>query len=84
MRVSRVLTIHVGIILSKCLGVFIGDKRVPRRYFDELLVKVRSKLSIWKCEMLSLAARKVLLHSVLTTMPWFMFIIACLSPFWRH
>lgn len=41
------------------------------RYFDELLSKIKGKLSGWKCEMISLAARKVLLQSVLNVMLWF-------------
>lgn len=32
---------------------------------------VRSKLSSWKCEILTLAAKKMLLQSVFTAMPWF-------------
>lgn len=50
-------------------------------YFDGLISNIQSKLSGWKCEMLSLVARKVLLQSVLSAIPSFMLATEFLSLF---
>lgn len=49
-----------------------GGKRVTMRYFCGLLSKIRTKLSGWNCELLPLAAWKVLLQFVLTVILRFM------------
>lgn len=39
-RVSRSLSIPVGTMLFKYLGVFVGCKKVPLSYFNEFTLKV--------------------------------------------
>lgn len=58
-RVSRFLSIHSSTMSFKCLGVFVGGRRVLMSYFNGSISEVRSKLSGWKYELLSLVARKV-------------------------
>lgn len=51
-----------------------GDKRISLRYFDGLIDRLWSKFNGWKCDLLSLAAYKVLFQSVLTVMLRFMIV----------
>lgn len=44
-RISRFLLIKTVTIPFKYLGVFVGGKHVPLRYFDDILYKVKAKLS---------------------------------------
>lgn len=55
--------------LGKYLGVPVLQKRVTKSTFAYILDGMKKKLSNWKADMLSLAGRRVMVQSILATMP---------------
>jgi len=57
----------------KYFGLYLDGKKLPLRYFDHILERVRKKLSGRKIKSLSFAGRITLLKSVLQTLPSYLF-----------
>lgn len=55
--------------LGKYLGIPIFQRRVSKHTFAYILDGMRRKLGNWKANMLSLAGRRVLVQSALSTLP---------------
>ena len=55
--------------LGKYLGVPLHHKKVSKADYQFVVDKVRSRLSLWKSNLFSLAARHTLVKSVVSTMP---------------
>ncbi|XP_031106167.1 uncharacterized protein LOC116010798 [Ipomoea triloba] len=71
--VKRDLKRTMGILVSENLGNYLGvpilQQRVTKQTFTYILEGMKKKLANWKAETLSLAGRKVLIQSVLATLP---------------
>lgn len=70
---ARSLSYQCGIPLTQDLGKYLGSpllhKRINKSLFNDILEKLRTRLSGWKARHLSLAARTTLIQSVTSTIP---------------
>ncbi|XP_039126955.1 uncharacterized protein LOC120263117 [Dioscorea cayenensis subsp. rotundata] len=58
-----------GILPVTYLGIPISGRRPRRQDWEELIVKIRRRLSTWKVQFLSLGGRLTLVNSVLSAIP---------------
>jgi len=68
-----VLNCRVGSIPFVYLGLPIGGNARRLAFWEQLLHRLKSKLSSWNSKHLSLGGRLVLLKSVLLSLPIYMF-----------
>ena len=58
---------------TRNLGVYLGvplvHDKLPRNHYNYILDRMRNKLASWKANSLSLAGRKILVQSVMTSIP---------------
>lgn len=70
---ARKIASNLSISLSSDLGLYLGmpliHSRVRSQTYGFLLTKVRRRLSGWKMRQLSMAARSLLIQSVVSTIP---------------
>lgn len=71
----RSLSNHSGIPLTQNLGKYLGSPllhtRISKHNFNEVLEKLKSRLSGWKAKNLSLAGRITLIQLVTSTIPFY-------------
>lgn len=68
-RIGEVADIPVTENLGRYLGIPVLHKRVTRDTFRYILDGMKKKLATWKASSLTLAGRRVLVQSVLSSMP---------------
>lgn len=70
---ARSLSYQCGIPLTKDLGKYLGSPllhtRITKSLFNDILEKLKTRLSGWKTKHLSLAGRTTLIQSVTSTIP---------------
>lgn len=70
-EICNVLEISKGSLPCKYLGIPLDRGKRPSNLWDNLVDKIKSRISTWKGKWLSLTGRATLVRSVLSAMPMF-------------